>query len=345
MIKRILLFILFVYSTGIFAQNSKVSLSLRQKIEEATRTASYDISLFIKGNAEDVKAKTEQIGGKFKYAVGKNLSAIRIPINKVGDISALGTVERIEDNNLRLEPLNDQAIIHNHADLVHQGWGLPQGYDGSGVVVAVIDVGLDPSHPDFRNADGSTRLKYFWDQTGYTVDTSHRPQPFDYGVEYEGSEIDTASVYLDDAYSHGTHVTGSACGNGLALNNYKGMAPNADIIFIKLVGSDENSANSSLADAVIYAFNCGDALGKPVVINLSIGDYLGSHDGRDIQTQIINTVLDLQSGRVVVAAAGNAGESPIHLGYDIVPDTTFTWFHYPNHPISIDAWKIGRAHV
>jgi subtilisin family serine protease len=341
MTKRIL-FSLFSLSFSLaFAQQTKISLSLREKMELSARTSnSFHIGLFVKGNIDEIKGKTEEIGGIFKYAAG-DIAAIQIPIDKVSEIASINSVVRIEDNNLKLQPLNDKAIIHNHVDLVHQGWGLPQGYDGAGVVVAVIDVGLEYSHPDFRNPDGSTRLKYFWDQTGFTQDSMKRPQPFNYGVQYIGSQIDTVSVGISDPNSHGTHVTGSACGNGLALNNYKGMAPAADIVFIKLIGSDENNYTSSLVDAVYYAFRCGVYLNKPVVINLSIGDYFGSHDGRDLQAQAIDAILEADSigkGRVVVAAAGNAGAAPFHLGYNVQTDTTFTWLQYAGHPINLDIW-------
>jgi subtilisin family serine protease len=341
MLKKLLFFALLSYSSGISAQSSKISFSLQRKMAEAKRTVNYDISIFVKGNPEEIKAKTLEVGGYFKYAV-TNIAAIRIPINRVNDIASIASVSRIEDNNLHPQPLNDKALINNHADLVHQGWGLPQGYDGTGVVVAVIDVGLDPTHPDFRNTDGSTRLKYFWNQTAYSSDSTVRPQPFNYGVQYKGSQVDTVTptpANLDDAYSHGTHVTGSACGNGLASNNYEGMAPKADIVFIKLAGSDETNGSSSLADAVVYAFACGDSLNEPVSINLSIGDYLGSHDGRDLQTQTIDALLNLKNGRVVVAAAGNAGEIPIHLGYDITTDTLFTWLQSSSHPMNLEIWS------
>jgi subtilisin family serine protease len=341
MIKKLLFAVFFLSSTSLFAQ-SKLSLSLLNRLESSAHTVNSSISVLVKGNIDEIKAKTEQIGGIFKYSAG-SIANVQIPLQKVHEIAALASVSRIEDNNFRWQPLNDVAIVHNHADMVHQGFGLPQGYDGQGVVLAVIDAGLEVSHPDFKNLDGTTRIKYFWDQTDYTSDSSARPQPFNYGIEYVGSQIDTVSHSLDDPYSHGTHVTGSAAGNGLALNNYKGMAPKADIVFIKLVGLDENSANSSLVDAVLYAFACGDSLNKPVVVNLSVGDYFGSHDGRDLQAQTIDALLGITDfeghGRVVVAAAGNEGAAPIHLGYTITTDTQFTWMQYQNHPISLEVWS------
>jgi len=305
-------------------QNSKLNFSLQKLLRENSQgpNASLEIAVFVKGNIDEIRKKTEEAGGVFKYSAG-DIAAIRLPLNRVMEIASLASVSRIENNDLKLVPLNDQAIMHNHVDLVHQGINLPQGYDGTGVVVGIIDQGIDFTHPDFRNLDGTTRIKYLWDQTVVSSNSSEIPLPYHYGVEWVGNNIDTATREID-MDGHGTHVAGIACGNGQAVNNYMGMAPKCDMIIVN-ANLNVNFLNS-VADAVKYIFDKADSLHEPAVINISLGTYFGSHDGKDAQSQLIGNLINQHTGRVVVAAAGNAGYAPIHLGYGVNTDTSLTWF-------------------
>ena len=127
-------------------------------------------------------------------------------------------------------------------------------------------------------------------------------------------------------YGHGTNTSGIAAGNGLSNAQFTGCAPQADLIIVSSKFTSF-SWTSTVADAVDYIFERAEFYGKPCVINASIGSYLGSHDGRDIPTQLINDKLDESSGRIMVCAAGNSGEAhPYHLGYEATNDTSFTWF-------------------
>jgi subtilisin family serine protease len=347
-------FLLIVYCLALNAQtintkhqtpNSKLNFSLQNLLREsdAKQNASSEIAVFVKGNIDDIKKKTEEVGGVFKYTAG-DIAAIRLPLGKVMDVASLPSVSRVENNDLKLIPLNDQAIVHNHVDLVHQGWNLPHGYNGDSVVVGIIDEGIDFTHPDFKNLDGTTRIKYLWDQTVVSMNSSEIPQPYNYGVEWVANQtvdqIDTATREVD-ADGHGTHVAGIACGNGLATNNYTGMAPKSDIIVVK-ANLNVNFLNS-VADAVNYIFVKADSLHEPAVINISLGTYFGSHDGKDVQSQLIGNLINQHTGRVVVAAAGNAGYAQIHLGYNVNTDASLTWFQTSlsnnvPQPIYFDIW-------
>src|SRR5690606_8869515 len=118
------------------------------------------------------------------------------------------------------------------------------------------------------------------------------PDGYTYGVEYTKSDIDTAlksgnpaSVVRtrDHAGSgHGTHVAGIAAGNGRPDGTFVGVAPEADIVMVASKGSnsDEGIGGSVEAfDAISYIFAVGRELGRPVVINMSLGDNLSAHDG------------------------------------------------------------------
>jgi len=342
--KPISLFFLLLISFLSFAQTSpKVAISLQRKMKlaEASMAPVQEIALFLTGDVERIKSLVTSLGGVYKYAAG-DISAVRIPLARVSELAASDAVTWIEDNNLRLKPMNDAAIISTQVNLVHQGVGLPQGYDGTDVVVGIIDEGIYAAHHDFRDPfTNDTRIKYLWDQSIAVSDTSVIPQPYNYGMEYIGDQIDTSTLHHDGQSGHGTHVAGIAVGNGSTVNNYKGMAPKADIIIVKMnLNVPDNEFLSSLVDGVKYIFDKAEAMGKPAVINISLGTYFGSHDGRDIQARAIENLISEPTtyGHVVVASAGNAGTAPIHFGYDVTPDTAFTWFQYSNQYIYFEMW-------
>jgi hypothetical protein len=126
-----------------------------------------------------------------------------------------------------------------------------------------------------------------------------------------------------------------AAGNARANLKNKGAAPEADLIVVE---TNFNLPNWTLtiADACDYIFKVADSLGKPAVINISLGDYLGSHDGNDPAADLIESLLDLSPGRIVVSAAGNAGnQGKFHVrNNSIGSDTTFFW-NIPNTGMTV----------
>jgi len=342
--KTIILFTLSVITMLAVAQNSsKVAMSVQRKMKlaEASRTSGQEIALFLTGDIEQIKSLVKLLGGVYKYSAG-DISAVRIPVTRLNELAASESVTWIEDNNLQLKPMNDAAIINTKTYLVHQGVNLPQGYDGTDVVVGIIDEGIYAAHHDFRDpVTNATRIKYVWDQSIVVGDTSVIPQPYNYGMEFIGDQIDTSILHHDGPSGHGTHVAGIAVGNGSTVNNYKGIAPKADIIVVKMdLNVPDDQFLSSLVDGVKYIFDKAEAMGKPCVINISLGTYFGSHDGEDIQARAIANLIDEPSafGHVVVASAGNAGSAPIHVGYDVTNDTAFTWFQFSNQYIYFEMW-------
>ena len=148
-----------------------------------------------------------------------------------------------------------------------------------------------------------------------------------------GSDINSGNCPHVDPnahYGHGTMVSGIAVGNGNSvpdsIEDYSGYAYDADIL---VVSSDFNAMSwtQTVADGVDWIFSEAEKLGKPCVINISAGTYLGSHDGQDISALVIDSLIKERRGRAVVCAAGNAGgQAPFHVKSILNNDTSFTWF-------------------
>lgn len=329
--KKVILITYFVFFQLLFVTaQSKVNFAIAQQIQKKNTTA---IDVFIKGDVNRIKELIESNQGKFKYSAG-NIVVAHLTFSQIAVFLQSDGVKRIEAYPQHTIPMNDTMLINNDVIPVHNGQApLIRGYDGKGVIVGIIDTGLDFTHPDFIDSTGKSRVKFYWDQT--QPKASNTPVDYDYGQEWDNVQIDSGKA-IPGTDPHGTHVTGIAAGNGRAVNKYKGVAPGADIIAVSLdFGSISNTV---VADAVNYIYSKAQQLGEPCVINASIGDYMGSHDGTDLQAQFIGQLIDQKKGRVFVASAGNKGNSPIHLGYTVTADTSFTFFTPSKGTIYIGMW-------
>ena len=199
------------------------------------------------------------------------------------------------------------------------------GNAGEGVIVAIVDTGIDYTSPDFRNPDGTTRLVGIWDQT--INDLAYPPPPgFTFGSYYSRSDIDAAlaaSVDLptQDGHGHGTHVAGSAAGNGRATGNgvpagtFAGMAPGADLLVVRVFNNNgEFCPQCDLVAAVDFIDGIAQAEGEPWVGNMSLGDPIGGgHDGTSADEMAIDAVVRPgRPGSQLAIAAGNYGTSNRH---------------------------------
>ncbi|MNU64954.1 PII-type proteinase precursor [compost metagenome] len=220
--------------------------------------------------------------------------------------------------------LNDSTLVKHYVKPVHQGLGLQTPFTGKDVIVAFVDQGLDYNHPDFIDANGNTRVLYYWDHT--LPPAANTPMPYGYGQLWTGAEIQAGTCgSMEESSAHGTSVTGAGVSNGLANGQEKGMAPDAKIIVIE---TNFNLPNWTLtvADACDFVFKKAEALGLPAVVNLSVGSYLGSHDGTDPAAILMDNLLDEKDGRIIVCAAGNSGSwGKYHVHGDVDSDTSFVW--------------------
>lgn len=308
----------------------KIDIQLEAYLQRA-HAADAQVDLFVHGERVAVATAVLAMGGTVK-SDRPDLVSARVPIGKVRTLAEEPAVRFFEFSLDEGVVLNDSMRVKNHVVQVHAGLPpLPDGYDGTGVVMGIIDSGMDWQHGDFKNADGTTRILKYWDQT--LPINGQTPQPYNYGQVWTSAQIDAGMMTSIDqpAYNgHGSTVTGTAAGNGLANGRHKGVAPGADLIIVS--ASFGGNFRAKVADGVKYIFDEAAALGKPAVVNASLGSYSGSHDGQDAAALFIDDLLEEQGGRVMVCAAGNTGDpaqyQPYHLRTEVSADTTFTWFKY-----------------
>lgn len=198
------------------------------------------------------------------------------------------------------------------------------GLDGSGVIVGIIDTGIDFTHPDFRNDDGSTRILSIWDHRLQPTPGERGPVEFGYGVTYTQVDINRALSSNDpyqivrhqdtDEVGHGTHVAGIAAGNGRAskaiqaLDGPSGVAPGSKLIVVAMNSASEDETaigdTIQLIDAAVFIFEQARLAGMAAVINISDGDCLGSHDGSSLVETALDALLRVP-GRAIAKSAGN----------------------------------------
>lgn len=221
---------------------------------------------------------------------------------------------------------------------------------GEGVIVAVLDSGIDYSHPDFRNEDGTTRILSLWDQTI----PGKPPKGFDVGTVYSKEQIDQALklpipqrmelVPSTDLSGHGTHVTGIAAGNGRASNGlYRGIASKSDLVIVKLGQSVGESfpKTTQLMEAIDFAISEASAREKPIAINISNGNNYGSHTGVALLETYINEVASRWQTSIVIGtgnegAAGTHAQGILTMQANAVVDISVSPYEFT---INVQIWK------
>jgi minor extracellular serine protease Vpr len=266
------------------------------------------IGTFITVNDDSDIDAIKSLGAVINARVGDIIMA-QVPVDKLVDVAQLASVVSV--NVARPMSINnDSARSATNTNLVQNittGTGLTKAYKGAGVVVGVVDIGIDYNNPAFKDANGVSRVKRVY-QPGDTTGTS----PVIDGVALHGSEYTTpeqiAALTTDDSIqTHGTHTTGTAAGSYMG-NAFYGMAPEADLV---LCGCAEDLSDYNIAMSVKYIFNYAESVGKPAVVNLSIGGHDGAHDGTSDLTKAINQMTG--KGKIISISAGNEGSEKLHI--------------------------------
>jgi subtilisin family serine protease len=194
---------------------------------------------------------------------------------------------------------------------------------GEGVLVGVVDTGLDVRHPDFRDENGKTRVAWLL-LAGASPKGKHPDLEEKFGCNdpkgsgcavYSADDIDaviaSGSDELHDREGHGTHVASIAAGNGGVMLTkspvYVGAAPKAQLI-VAAPSDNGGFYDADILNATRFVFDRADFMKKPVVVNLSLGGDYGSHDGEgSLEKGLSALVGDDKPGHAIVVAAGNSG--------------------------------------
>jgi subtilisin family serine protease len=333
MAKAILSFIL-VSLICTFSTNGQMNLAMRNRIASG-ENMNYEMYILVKGDVQNIREFVNSHNGTFIHSAG-DIASVRLTVSAIAELATQPFVKVIGSDIHSYKTLNDTMRMRTHVDDVHSGLSpLTQSYKGQGVLLGFIDSGIDVTHPDFVDSTGHSRIKWIWDMN--MPSGPNTPAPYNYGQEFTGQQIDTGTYtsHCDtNINGHGTCVAGIAAGNGRAVGHLQGVATESDIIFVAY--NFANDTISHLSHAVEYIFTKAQQMGRPVVINVSIGDYFGSHDGLDLESQYISYLIFQHPGRVIVSGSGDIGTQIIsgqyftyHLGRTLNgTDTMFTWNKY-----------------
>lgn len=345
--------------------NQKIDVSLRASLEATPveRNASDDLStgsssdgfwnLIVLYTGSPQTLQNEFPSSSFTFLLG-NYAIVKISEDDIPSLAAFPQVIYIErPRQLFFEIVSARQASCLSAIQENSSYGLT----GKGILISVIDSGIDYAHPDFCNPDKTTRLVALWDQTiladpsagrfapaGYSQGTLFSPEQINAALQADTFEQRMELVPSTDVTGHGTHVAGIAAGNGRASGGlYRGVAPESSLLAVKLGSPDPKGFPNTieLMQAVDFSVRYALEHTVPLVINLSFGNTYGSHSG----TSLLETYLDYVSnlGRInIVVGSGNEGNNGGHASARLASlESARIEFAVGNYEssLSIQIWK------
>ena len=283
------------------------------------------ISAFVRVTDRSAVSELESLGVEIQCEFSNGtLYTTLIPIDKIRSVAKVARVTHI-DVAKKLRPMTNAARQGTNVDDVltysasARAAGLPNAYDGTGVLVGVIDTGIDFQHKAFKDKNGNSRIKraYVVSTSGYSYSAK------EYGDGLSNAITTSQPTTDDDEEDHGTHTSSTAGGSSVVLNGstttvtddhanatYGGMAPGASLY---LAGCD--LSETYVANSFQKICNYADSKGLPVVVSNSWGSQVGPHDGTGTMAEIINQYFgDTHPNHICLFASSNdAGTNGFHL--------------------------------
>ena len=293
--------------------------------------------------------KMKELGIRVEELIA-GFAILTVPENLVETMADFPEIEYIEKPKRYFETQTGPASASCIAQVIAREPFL----SGQGVLIAILDSGIAYERAEFRKGDGSTRILSLWDQT---LKDGTPPQGFLSGVEFTKEQIDrellrSPEVPMEgnlaenlwgnpvsmDITGHGTAVAGIAAGYS---DGYQGVAPEADLLIVKLGKSGDGGfmGTTQIMRGVTYALRKASEYAMPLVINLSFGNSYGPHDG----SSLLECFLDAAAGMgrtVICVGSGNEGNSDGHILGNVLtdPQVELAVTAY-QRSLSIQIWK------
>lgn len=280
--------------------------------------ANRDQRLIVKYHGDIERVASEL--GALVQRINDSIAIVVIPLDRADELLQYSEVEYMEEPKDFFYSL-EQSLRASCITQVQNN--APYRLKGNGVLLGIVDSGINYAHPDFRNPDGTTRIVSIWDQTI----SGNPPLGYLEGTEYTREQINQALrasnpierqniVPSEDSLGHGTHVAGIAGGNGRSSGGrIVGVAPEAEFVVVKL-GNPAVSNLVRTADIMLgirYVLEKARELNQPIAINLSLGMNEGPHNGSALIEFYLNDASQQWKNNIVVGV-GNEGLSRSHVG-------------------------------
>lgn len=292
------------------------------------------VEVAITGSAGEAELKNQ--GASVHFTREKTTYAT-VPIESLVKIARLNGVDRIEGiSSIDVpNPPKMKSVETKKSGLTMRGsfddQFNRQGLTGKGVIVGIVDTGIDWTHSDFIDQIGNSRIAYLWDMSDDTWETSGKSvgsaAPYVYpdgksiGTVYTKEQINAAlngqiDIGTFDGYGHGTACAGIAAGNGRATGNgvpegtYKGVAPEADLVIVRVAPPrNPGGIRNDYYLGVEWIARLANELRKPCAINLSLGGHSGAHNGTTPPEKLFDELTGKGKKGVVICVAGGNDRS------------------------------------
>ncbi len=334
--------------------DNQLNLALQTSIDTREKTNSLDTGFDLNTNiweliiryTGNVEPIIISLGGKITKLL-QGYAIVWLNENAISKLTDYEEIEYIE----KPYPLIFTVSNGKYTSCIQEVQQGTTRLNGNGVLIAIIDSGIDYCHPDFITDSNTTRIVSLWDQTisgnppkGYSIGTLYTREEINAAIRISNPLERIERLPSIDTSGHGTHVAGIAAGNGRASNGQnKGVAPNSELLVVKLGSPKPNSfpTTTELMQAINFCITSAISLKKPLVINLSFGNSYGSHDGLSLLEQYINEVCNIWKTSIVIGT-GNEGAQARHTGGHIkTGETTSIELAVPSSEFSfsMQLWK------